>query len=156
MNSTLRCSNPELTVCRRKVMKWSGYARNIIFQNIEMRNVSNPIIVDQNHANRSPIHRYPTPVATTTVGVETATTLVGCHDENQGQRLLTLVATSIAFQRHWTRLFHWSTFHTLLPPRTSNDCFKRPPGAQPSWQRTGIAGLATSGWGVRFMDGAAG
>ncbi|KAL2537576.1 Uncharacterized protein Fot_18967 [Forsythia ovata] len=31
-----------------------------------------------------------------------------------------------------------------------------PPEAQPSWQRTGIAGLATSAWGVRFLDGAAG
>ncbi|KAL2514463.1 Polygalacturonase QRT2 [Forsythia ovata] len=30
----------------------SGYARNIIFQNIEMRNVSNPIIIDHNYCDK--------------------------------------------------------------------------------------------------------
>ena len=36
----------------------SGYGKNIIFQNILMRNVSNPIIIDQNYCDRKePCHQ---------------------------------------------------------------------------------------------------
>lgn len=31
----------------------SGYAKDIIFQNIDMHNVSNPIIIDQNYCDQT-------------------------------------------------------------------------------------------------------